>query len=265
MGLAKFGAHSYPPTSSHTVPKARLGTKEALAKVKGDFPASAPRALSSACACLSLCLCPGASPLSPACVCPVGTPVCAVSCLPKASLSWLLCLVLSRQQRRGAEGVLLPSTPSRYPSANRPPPDTPHLLPSPPGRPPQQVLQPASPRLLPEKGTDLSQPPPRPPLPPLPSLPPISFPLRADAVEPDKPHRRLHKGPPHTPKGSHLPSPPDPVHPQPHQYILLNIPLSHTHSTQCHGGLSPHHPLLGHPASTAGSSNLSPSNQPEDS
>ena len=51
MGLAKFGAHSYPPTSSYTVPRARLGTKEALAKVKGDFPASAPQALSSACAC----------------------------------------------------------------------------------------------------------------------------------------------------------------------------------------------------------------------
>lgn len=191
MGLAKLGSPGLPqpphtqdpeqgPETRRPCPRSRETSLLLHPLFCVGLPLPLPRGLSFV---SSMCLLYG-----PACV----------HCVLRPQCSFVLAFV-SRQQRRGAECVLLSSIPSRYPSANRPPPDAPHLLPSPPSRPSRCCSQPATHCCCQKKAQTSSSRQHRslPILPALPALPPPLFPFMGRCWQPDKPRGRLYKDPRH--------------------------------------------------------------------
>lgn len=140
-----------------------LGNKEALPKVSLRLPLF--------CVCLPLPL-PGPLPGGPLLclqhVCALWARLCALSPGPAyhPTPCFFVLAFVSRQQRRGAECVLLSSLPSRHPSVNRPFPDAPHLLPSPPSRPSRCCSPPATHGSCQRKAQTSSSHLPHPPCPP---------------------------------------------------------------------------------------------------
>lgn len=166
IGLARSGAYWCPAASLFMVPRARLRHQAALPEVTRAFPPPSLLVLRRPASVL-LSFVPGVYVLCG----PASLRGCALC--PCCSFVWVF---VSRQQRRRTACVPFSSIPSRDPSANRAPPDAPHLLHSRSSRGCSQPL------LLLWRARRRLQPPaqPLPPRPPRPSHL-SSFAVRADA------------------------------------------------------------------------------------